>query len=247
MIDADRLDTKAIEPCVHLVRELPSPGATQSTTRLAPLDLTDAARLHDVLARDLGLPDYYGRNFDALFDVLTDPAVVGERQITIVIENASRAFEIGSNLLAPLLTVVQTAAARWTRPNVVSVVFVEAPIAEPALLDHDAFATEWVAGWNAKDIERVLLHYADHVVLTSPVAARVVPESHGTIHGKAALRAYWQLAVARSGALHFTLEETLSSVGALTILYRNHRDERVTETLLFDRAGLVTRAFVAYR
>ncbi len=28
--------------------------------------------LHDALARQLALPDYYGRNLDALFDCLTD-------------------------------------------------------------------------------------------------------------------------------------------------------------------------------
>jgi ribonuclease inhibitor len=32
----------------------------------------DKAGLHDALMRDLPLPDYYGRNLDALHDVLTE-------------------------------------------------------------------------------------------------------------------------------------------------------------------------------
>ena len=38
------------------------------------IDLSDAAdktRLHDILARSLTLPAYYGRNLDALWDCLT--------------------------------------------------------------------------------------------------------------------------------------------------------------------------------
>ena len=34
--------------------------------------LTDQKALHDRLAEDLGFPDWYGRNLDALYDCLTD-------------------------------------------------------------------------------------------------------------------------------------------------------------------------------
>ena len=36
--------------------------------------LTDQKALHDRLAEDLGFPDWYGRNLDALYDCLTDLA-----------------------------------------------------------------------------------------------------------------------------------------------------------------------------
>ena len=35
-------------------------------------DITNKAELHELLARELPLPDYYGKNLDALYDVLTD-------------------------------------------------------------------------------------------------------------------------------------------------------------------------------
>ena len=53
-----------------------------------------------------------------------------------------------------------------------------------------AFAREWVAAWNAHDLERILSHYAEDVVLRSPVAARLLPESSGEIRGIDALRAW---------------------------------------------------------
>ena len=34
--------------------------------------IRDRKMLHDTLAGELGLPDWYGRNLDALFDCLTD-------------------------------------------------------------------------------------------------------------------------------------------------------------------------------
>ncbi|MBQ7614021.1 MAG: barstar family protein [Butyrivibrio sp.] len=35
-------------------------------------DVIDKEKLHEVLIRDLPLPDYYGKNLDAFYDVLTE-------------------------------------------------------------------------------------------------------------------------------------------------------------------------------
>lgn len=43
--------------------------------RICSLDgekITDREKLHDILAAELELPDWYGRNLDALYDCLTD-------------------------------------------------------------------------------------------------------------------------------------------------------------------------------
>ena len=42
------------------------------TITIRGIDFTDSAELHDYLERELEFPDYYGRNLDALYDVLTD-------------------------------------------------------------------------------------------------------------------------------------------------------------------------------
>lgn len=34
--------------------------------------VSDSAQLHDLLARELDFPDWYGRNLDALYDCLTE-------------------------------------------------------------------------------------------------------------------------------------------------------------------------------
>ena len=43
--------------------------------------------------------------------------------------------------------------------------------------DPTVYAEDWVQAWNAHDIEAVLRHFRDDVVFTSPVAARVLPET----------------------------------------------------------------------
>jgi hypothetical protein len=45
------------------------------------------------------------------------------------------------------------------------------------------FAEEWAAAWNAHDLDRILTHYADDVVCSSPHIVRRLAESSGEVHG----------------------------------------------------------------
>jgi hypothetical protein len=100
--------------------------------------------------------------------------------------------------------------------------------------DNDTFAQAWVQAWNAHDVEAVLAHFHDDVVFTSPVAARLLPETGGVVRGKAALRDYWVTALAQLPDLHFELVGVYEGESMLVINYRNHRDQLVNEVLAFD-------------
>lgn len=102
--------------------------------------------------------------------------------------------------------------------------------------DPEPFARDWCEAWNARDVEAVLAHFHDDAVFTSPVAARVVPESGGVVRGKDALRRYWFAALAALPDLHFEVVATYIGTNALVINYRNHRDQLVNEVLIFDGA-----------
>jgi ketosteroid isomerase-like protein len=54
------------------------------------------------------------------------------------------------------------------------------------------FVETWLGAWNGHDLDAVLAHFAEDVIFTSPVAARVVEGSDGVIRGNAALRRYWR-------------------------------------------------------
>jgi len=104
-------------------------------------------------------------------------------------------------------------------------------------MDHataQAFTEQWVRAWNAHDVEAVLAHFAEDVEFTSPVAARVVPESGGVVRGKEALRAYWNSALTRLPDLRFEIVATYVGVGTLVINYRNQLGGLVNEVLIFD-------------
>ena len=98
----------------------------------------------------------------------------------------------------------------------------------------EAFARDWCDAWNAHDVDAVLAHFHDDVVFTSPVAARVVPESGGVVRGKDALWRYWTAALAAYPELHFEVVATYVGTQALVINYRNHRGQLVNEVLIFD-------------
>ncbi len=79
-----------------------------------------------------------------------------------------------------------------------------------------------------------------------PSPREIVPESGGVIRGIDALRSYWTLGLERIPDLHFDLVNVLATSDGVTILYRNHRDVLVAETLLFDAEDLVILGFAAY-
>ena len=51
--------------------------------------------LYDRLTEKLQLPDYFGRNLDALFDVLTDPDVIRGRTYLTVIDTPTLIENLG--------------------------------------------------------------------------------------------------------------------------------------------------------
>jgi hypothetical protein len=86
----------------------------------------------------------------------------------------------------------------------------------------------------------------DDVVFTSPVAARVVPDSGGVVRGKAALRDYWTTALSHQADLQFEVIGVYSGESTLVINYRNHRGQLVNEVLTFDGDGLVREGHGTY-
>lgn len=113
-------------------------------------------------------------------------------------------------------------------------------------IDPAAFSRQWVQAWNRLDVDAVLAHFHDDVVFTSPVAARMYPETAGVIHGKAALRHYWTGALRRLPDLHFTVEDVYRGIDTIVINYRNQNGGLVNEVLRFGGDGLVIEGHGTY-
>ena len=108
-----------------------------------------------------------------------------------------------------------------------------------------AFAEEWAAAWNSHDLDRILRHYADDVVFSSPHIVRRLGEPSGEVRGIDELHAYWASGLQAEPDLHFVMEDVRVSVDTIVINYRNHHGHAVAEVLRL-RDGLVFWGCGAY-
>lgn len=112
-------------------------------------------------------------------------------------------------------------------------------------VDVNVFVDEWIAAWNARDVEGVLAHFTDDVVFSSPVAKQVLEGSDGVLRGKSALREYWLLALSRVPDLHFELVGVYVGVGVIAINFRNQLGKLANEILIFE-GELVVQGYGSY-
>ena len=113
--------------------------------------------------------------------------------------------------------------------------------------DAQVFALRWAETWNRRDVEGVLAHFHDEVLFTSPTALAVVGSA--SVHGKQALRDYWNSALGRITSLVFSVDRILWDAESreLAIVYTagiNGNSRRVSENLKFDASGFVVSAEV---
>jgi hypothetical protein len=107
-------------------------------------------------------------------------------------------------------------------------------------------ANDWVAAWNAHDLESIMTHYEETIELTSPVAAQLLRTPDGKVVGKANLRAYFQQGLEAYPDLHFRLEEVLWGINSVELYYANQKGTRTAEFMELSSAGLVTRVVANY-
>jgi ketosteroid isomerase-like protein len=109
-----------------------------------------------------------------------------------------------------------------------------------------AFADEWVRAWNAHDLDQIMRHYDDDVVLVSPVAARLLGDPSGTVSGKAALRSYFQRGLQAYPQLKFELLDVMWGLGSVVLYYVNQRGSRTGEYMELSSTGRVSRVVANY-
>jgi ketosteroid isomerase-like protein len=107
----------------------------------------------------------------------------------------------------------------------------------------EAFAREWVADWNAHDLERILAHYADDLEMTSPLIIERMGIPSGKLKGKEAVGSYWAEGLAATPQLHFELLEVMVGVNSLAIVYKSATLARIVmERIEFDEQRRGARA-----
>jgi predicted ester cyclase len=107
-------------------------------------------------------------------------------------------------------------------------------------------ANDWVAAWNAHDLELIMNRYEDGIQLTSPVAAQLLGRPDGKVVGKSNLRAYFQRGLEVYPDLHFHLEDVLWGINSVVLYYANQKGTRTGEFMELSPTGKVTRVVAHY-
>lgn len=115
---------------------------------------------------------------------------------------------------------------------------------QPAFVSN--FAREWIEAWNSHDIERILAHYDDEIVLISPIAQKLLG-GDGAVRSKDALRAYFLRGLEAFPNLRFDLIDVLSGMETIVLYYSNNfRGNKTAEVMLLNNNGQVRLVWANY-
>ena len=108
-------------------------------------------------------------------------------------------------------------------------------------------ANNWIAAWNAHDLDLIMTHYDPYNrAHISPAAAQLLGTPDGTVFGAANVRAYFQRGLEAYPQLHFHLEDVLSGLNTVVLYYKNQKGTHTAEFMLLSPAGKVTRVIAHY-
>ena len=113
-------------------------------------------------------------------------------------------------------------------------------------IDAQDFAEEWVAAWNAHDLERILAHYSDDFEIITPMIKMSLGVDTVSLVGKLAIGDYWRAALEKMPDLHFELLDVCEGVNSVAVYYRSVMDKLAIEVMEFDAGGKVERVVVHY-
>ncbi len=98
---------------------------------------------------------------------------------------------------------------------------------------------DWVAAWNAHDLERVLRLYSDECEMVSDKIPYFGFDANGVLRGKDNLRAYWSKALSLLPDLHFDLIDLFVSPNSVVVYYTNERGKKICEYLRVNADGAI--------
>lgn len=107
--------------------------------------------------------------------------------------------------------------------------------------DAQAFAAKWRETCNSHDPNRVAALYSETVIFKSPRVRTISGEQSGTLHGRAAVRAYWRKIFEKRPDLTFAVERVFAGVDSIVLEYRVG-DLHGIEFMSLDSDGLISFA-----
>ena len=104
------------------------------------------------------------------------------------------------------------------------------------------FALDWLQGWNQRDVEAILSHYAEDVEFKSLIAVNLLGETSSTIRGKANLREFLEkVLTAFPGSPEIELLGVFRGVDSLVVHFQS-RGRKAAEVMELNESGQICRA-----
>jgi len=106
------------------------------------------------------------------------------------------------------------------------------------------FADEWEKSWNSHDINRIMSHYADDIVLVSPIAGRLL--GHPEVKGIESVRSYFMKGLQAYPDLKFKILDVLQGEESIVLYYINQNGVKAGEYMQLGSDGKVSRMYAHY-
>lgn len=107
---------------------------------------------------------------------------------------------------------------------------------------------DWLEGWNTRNLDLLMSHYAEDAVFVSPAVLVRQPSSDGRINGKAAIREVYRRALEAFPKLRFEVEDVIERPYGVIIIHRKFgvfaETPSLTVEILETSEGLVRRNVV---
>ncbi|WP_183575172.1 nuclear transport factor 2 family protein [Mucilaginibacter sp. X5P1] len=107
-------------------------------------------------------------------------------------------------------------------------------------------AQEWIEAWNQKNIEGIMIHYADDVEFAAITVTKRWDIPNGILNGKAALKKHFLKGIELAPTLKFELVDVLVAPDSFGILYKRETGAFVTDIITFDENNNVKTAKAFY-
>ncbi|NJO80381.1 MAG: nuclear transport factor 2 family protein [Cyanobacteria bacterium RM1_2_2] len=107
-------------------------------------------------------------------------------------------------------------------------------------------AEHWVQAWNSHDLDEIMSHYEEDVVLVSPVAAKILNDPSGTVKGKEALRNYFKKGLEVYPDLKFELIDVMWGLFSVVVYYINQKGSKAGELMEVGSTGKITKVIAHY-
>lgn len=79
---------------------------------------------------------------------------------------------------------------------------------------------DWLEGWNGRDLDLLMSHYADEAVFVSPSLLILAPGANGIVRGKDNIRRLYRQSLDRFPKLRFEIEDVVERDYGVIVFYR---------------------------